>query len=218
MTEPATEPDQVEEEVDEPRSSLVWVWATGVVLIGVLVYVFLFDLLALGDGAVGAQSDTLSMGQEAGAEGTPVDLVGREPGGIMTIAFPIKNRGLVPVTIISIDPPTTTSPCPWRRSAVAGTREDAASVADIGGGMDPFKVSGGGTVQVYVGATFPEDSCDAEAVEESTIGNLVVEYRVMGFIPRRQELPMGTAITTTGDPDDPRLEEPPETLDLDADS
>ena len=74
MTEPATDPDQVEEEAEQPRSSLVGVWATILVLVAALAYVFLFDLLTLGDGAVGAQSETLAMGQEPASDGNLVDV------------------------------------------------------------------------------------------------------------------------------------------------
>jgi hypothetical protein len=197
MGESATELEH-DGEVAQPRSSLASVWAAAIVLVALLGYLFFYDFVVLGDGAVGAQSDTLATGQIPRDDGTIEDLIGRESGGVFTIAFPLRNGGVfVPVTVTSIEASASDAPCPWTLASVADNRENAASRAEVGGGTDPIKLSAGSTTPLYLGAVFDE-GCRNDAAEEDSVDSLLLEYHVLGFIPRRASVPMATVIRRRG--------------------
>ena len=196
---------------DSRSSSSVLGTAIGVLVFVVVVGVFLstYDALAEGDGVLGVASENLQV-ETLQVAGGPMSLVARAPGGTMSIGLPISNRGFVPVTITQIEavdgavqdsvPPDADEPCEWRVTGVSTTRE--GTLVPSGGSFPSVRVAGRTNVQLYLGGTFPEGVCAGGG--ESSRDTLVVSYRVLGLIPRRQELPM-LPITTT-DADDPRFQ------------
>lgn len=193
------------------QSSWLWPGVGLIVFVAALVYLATFDFLLLGDGAVGVDSDSLRIAtvQESPDEaGTAY--VGRDPAGSMTIGFPLTNRGFLPVTVVELQPASgepagLDGACLWRRTAVRDGREGP----DVPGGVvQPFsvRVPAGATVQLYVAAGFLQGECPTEPGTYSSVANMVVEYKVLGALPRRQEIPMAFKVTTVFDPDDPVLD------------
>lgn len=200
-------------EVTRSSSSILGT-AVGVAAFIAVVGVFLstFDALAEGDGALGVTSESLQVAALQPAGGTPATLVGYSPGGSMSIGLPIRNRGFVPVTITDIeavhgaaaDSSDPHDPCQWAVTTASTTRE--RSLLPGGEPFSPVRIAGRANAQIFLGAAFPDGDCPANGGESSR-DTLVVSYRVLGVITRRQEIPM-LPITTTYDPDDPRLEQP----------
>ena len=179
---------------------------TLVLILAALVYASRFDFLLLGDGTVGVASDSLRVAtvQEGGDEaGTAYVL--RDPTGTMTIGFPLTNRGLLPLSVVEIQPDVegadgAVRACHWQRLAVRGTSEGAAAP----GVVEPFgvRLSAGLNQQLYLEAGFPESECSA-ADASRTVTHMLVQYEVLGVLPRQQRIPLALKVRTVLDPDDP---------------
>jgi hypothetical protein len=209
--------DQDDEQAAESTSSLLWPITSLVLVLGVIAYLTVFDFLIIGDGSVGVDSEAVpvAIDQPSPSEvGTAY--VGYAKGGVFTIGFPLRNSGFLPVTVDEIEPveeaeivttdPSTSDPsCIWQRTAVRGTRE---GISVPGAGPQEFgsaSVAGGANVQLYIEGTFPDASCPTEAGGYSTRDSMVVSYKVLGLVPRRQVIPLAIKVTTAYDPKDPNL-------------
>ena len=205
--------DEEPDEVAEAQSSWFWPITSLVLLIGLLLYLSLFDFLELGDGGVGVDSESLRITTEQTSPTEPgTAYVGRDPAGVFTIGFPLRNRGmLVPakVTEISRSPATPEgieAACLWERMAVSGRRETAALPPGTVQELGSVDVASGANVQLYVqGGFVDQGDCPTDPETYSTVDSLIVDYKVLGVIPRRQVIPLAVKVTTAFDPDDPNL-------------
>lgn len=206
MTQEA-EPDDLE----EPPQSWFSAVAALLVIIGAVAYLTTFDFLAAGDGAVGVDSESLPVAF-AEDSANPVSYVARDPEGAFTIGFPLRNRGLfVGATVTGIErPPLPSSEipaeCVWRRTAVSGRREQAVSQPGTSQTFGSASVAAGANVQLYLGGGFADGECPTDPGTYDTVESMVVEYRLLGVLPRRQLIPLTVAVTTAFDPDDPALD------------
>ena len=190
-----------------PSSSILGT-AIGVAAFVVVVALFLstYDALAEGDGAVSVTSETLQVEALQPAGGPSATLVAYTPGATMSIGLPIRNRGLVPVTITDIEAVERAAaeaadadhPCQWEVTRASTTRE--RSMLAGGESFSPVRIASRANAQLFVGAAFPDGDCLVEGGRSSR-DTLVLSYRLLGLVPRRQEIPM-LPITTTYDQDD----------------
>ena len=195
-------------------SSSILGTAIGVAAFAVVVGVFLstYDALAEADGALGVTSESLQVETLQPANGIPMTLVGHSPGGTMSIGLPIRNRGFVPVTLTDIeavdgaaaDSSDADDPCQWDVTMASTTRE--RSLLPGGESFSPVRIAGRADAQLFLSAAFPDGDCRVDGGESSR-DTLVVSYRVLGLVPRRQEIRM-LPITTIYDPGDPRVQPP----------
>ena len=204
--------DEESEEVAEAPSSWFWPITSLVLLVGVLLYLSLFDFLELGDGAVGVDSEVVRIAtvQESPTEpGTAY--VGWDPAGVFTIGFPLRNRGmLVPAKVTEIQrspatPEGLDASCQWQRTAVSGRRDVVALPPGTVQELGSVDVASGANVQLYVQGGFVEGECPTEPETYSTVESMIVDYKVLGVIPRRQVIPLALKVTTAFDPDDAKL-------------
>ena len=204
--------DDDEEEVAEAPSSWFWPITSLLLLIGLLVYLTTFDFLELGDGAVGVDSESLRIET---VQTSPTEVgtayVGRDPAGVFTIGFPLRNRGfLVPSKVTEIEPSAGVpegleATCLWQRMAVSGTREGAMLPPGTVQPLGSVDVPAGANVQLYVQGGFIQGECPTDPETYSTVDSMIVDYKVLGVIPRRQVIPLALKVTTAFDPDDPNL-------------
>ena len=204
--------DEEDAEVAEATSSWFWPITSLLLLIGALVYLCTFDFLELGDGAVGVDSESL---RTATVQTSPTEVgtayVGWDPAGVFTIGFPLRNRGfLVPAKVTEIErspvvPGEIDPTCAWQRMSVSGQREAAALPPGTVQPLGSVDVPSGANVQLYVQGGFIQGECPTDPETYSTVDSMLVDYKVLGVIPRRQVIPLALKVTTAYDPDDPNL-------------
>jgi hypothetical protein len=208
---PPVDDEPEDEQVAEDSSSWFWPITSLVLLIALLLYVSMFDFLELGDGGVGVDSESVRIET---VQTSPTEVgtafVGWDPAGVFTIGFPLRNRGmLVPATVTEIErapatPEGIDPACVWQRMGISGRREAALPSGTVQplGSVD---VGSGANVQLYVQGGFVEADCPTDPETYSTVESMVVDYKVLGVIPRRQVIPLALKVTTAFDPDDPNL-------------